>query len=357
MASIKDVAVLAGVSVASVSRVLNASRPVAGETRDRVIAAARRLNYSIDQRARAIRLKKSGTLGLIVADVGNPFTAQVIRAIESVAYRNGHDLFLCNSDEDEDRERLHCQALAAQRIGGVIVLPVSMNGTSLEPLLNNDIPVVCLDRNVDEYALDAVLVNNDAGGMMAAAALYEAGHRRIGIIGASRTTPGRDRARSFRRALFERGTTLDDDLVREGNYKEEGGYAETVALLSRSDAPTALFIVNHPMTVGALRAIRDLGLSVPRDVSVLAFDDPTWAQLLEPALSTMRQPTDQLGTCAAEMLIERVELQYTGPARLVLLQPRYMQRASVAVIDHERPAAESPARALARSAERAARGR
>jgi DNA-binding LacI/PurR family transcriptional regulator len=332
MASIKDVAELAGVSVASVSRVLNTSRPVAGATRERVIAAARQLSYSIDQRARAIRLKKSATLGLIVADVGNPFTAQVIRTIEAVAYRNGHDLFLSNSDEDADRERLHCQAMAAQRIGGVIVLPVTFSGAALAPLLSNGIPVVCLDRKVDDCARDAVLVNNDAGGTMAAVALYDAGHRRIGVIGASRTTPGRDRMIAFRRTLLERGVTLENGLVREADYKEEGGYSETLAVLSHDLRPTALFVINHPMTIGALNAIRDLGLRVPRDVSIVSFDDPTWAQLLDPALSTVRQPTDQLGTCAAEMVIERMQGAYTGPARLVLLQPRFMDRASVAVV-------------------------
>ena len=337
MANIKDVADLAGVSVASVSRVLNTSRPVAAATRERVIAAARQLNYSIDQRARAIRLKKSGTLGLIVADVGNPFTAQVIRTIEAVAYRNGNDLFLCNSDEDPDRERLHCQAMAAQRIGGVIVLPVTFSGEAFAPLVGNDIPVVCLDRKVDDRALDAVLVNNDAGGTMAAVALFEAGHRRIAVIGANRTTPGRDRVIAFRRTLLERGVTLENDLVREANYKEEGGYSETVAVLSPEIRPTALFVVNHPMTIGALRAIRDLGLHVPRDLSLVAFDDPTWAPLLDPALSTIRQPTDQLGTCAAEMLIERVEGRYSGPARLILLQPQYMDRASVATVPPSAP--------------------
>jgi DNA-binding LacI/PurR family transcriptional regulator len=298
---------------------------------------ARQLNYSIDQRARAIRLKKSGTIGLIVADVGNPFTAQVIRTIEAVAYRNGHDLFLCNSDEDPDRERLHCQAMAAQRIGGVIVLPVTFSAEALGPLLSNAISVVCLDRKVDDYALDAVLVNNDAGGTMAAVALHDAGHRRIGIVGANRTTPGRDRILAFRRTLLERGLPLDDDFVREANYKEEGGYSETLALLSREVRPTALFVINHPMTIGALRAVRDLGLHVPRDVSIVAFDDPTWAPLLDPALSTIRQPTDQLGTCAAEMLVERMEGQYTGPARLVLLQPRYMERTSVAAMLPQAP--------------------
>ena len=329
-------------SVASVSRVLNTSRPVAGETRDRVIAAARELNYSIDQRARALRLQKSGTLGLIVADLANPFSVQVIRSIEAVAYRNGHDLFLCNSDEDAERERLHCQAMMSQRIGGVILLPVSFSGSALLPLLNNDIPVVCLDRNIEDFALDAVLVNNDAGGTMAAVALYEAGHRQIGIIGAGRTTPGRDRVVSFRRTLRERGLHIDDDLVRNGDYKEDGGYTEALSLLSRAARPTALFIVNHPMTIGALRAIRDLGLHVPRDVSILAFDDPTWTPFLDPPLSAIRQPTDLLGTCAAEMLIERVDARYSGPARLIVLQPQYMERASIAALPPEAATAHRP---------------
>lgn len=336
MPSINDVAELAGVSIASVSRVLNTSRPVANETRERVMAAARQLNYNIDQRARAIRRKTSDTLGLIVADLGNPFTAQVIRTIEGVAYENGYDLFLCNSDEDEGRERLHCQAMLAQRIAGVIVLPVTFSGAALAPLISNGIPVVCLDRKVDDLELDAALVNNDAGGQMAAAALLAAGHRRIGVIGASRTTPGRDRMIAFRRTLFEHGVALEGELVREGNYKEESGYSETVAVLTSSQRPTALFIINHPMTIGAFRAAADLGLEIPRDVSILAFDDPTWARFLHPALSTLRQPTDQLGTTAANMLIERVKGTYEGPARLVLLQPRFMQRASIAA----QPAAE-----------------
>jgi LacI family transcriptional regulator len=218
---------------------------------------------------------------------------------------------------------------------------VTFSAAALAPLLNNDIPVVCLDRKVDDCALDSVLVNNDAGGTMAAIALYDAGHRRIGVIGAGRTTPGRDRMIAFRRTLLERGVVLENEFVREADYMEEGGYRETLAVLSRATRPTALFIVNHPMTIGALRAVRDLGLRVPRDVSIVSFDDPTWAPLLDPALSTIRQPTDQLGTCAAEMVVERMQAVYTGPARLVLLQPRYMERASVAVVVPHSPNAEA----------------
>jgi LacI family transcriptional regulator len=342
MASINDVAELAGLSIASVSRVLNTSRPVAAETRDRVMAAARQLNFHIDQRARGIRRKISDTLGLIVADVNNPFTGQVIKTIEAVAYRNGYDLFLCNSDEDQARERLHCEAMLAQRIAGVIVLPVTFSGAAFRPLISNEIPVVCLDRKVDDLELDAALVNNDAGGQMAAVALLAAGHRRIGVIGANRTTPGRDRIIAFRRTLRERGVSLDDDHVREGDYKEESGYTETVAVLSRPEPPTALFIINHPMTIGAFHAIEDLGLRIPQDVSILAFDDPAWARFLSPALSTLRQPTDQLGTSAARMLIERVKAQYTGPARQVLLQPRFMARGSIAAFANA-PANSRPA--------------
>lgn len=329
MASIKDVAERAGVSIASVSRVLNLSKPVAPETRARVLNAVRELNYSIDQRARALRLQKSSTLGLIVADVANPFFGQVIRTIEAVTYRNGHDLFLCNSDEDVERETFHLQAMRSQRIGGIILLPVSFSGASIAPLLKNDIPVVCLDRRVDDFELDVVLVDNRAGGRMAAQALFDAGHRRIAVVGASRTTPGRDRLTAFRDWLKSQGVDLAPELVREGNYREPGGYKETLATLSLPEPPTAIFCVNHPMTLGAFGAIRDMGLSVPKDISLIGFDDPSWAPFLDPPLTTIAQPTDQLGMSAAEMLIDRVAKRYTGAARSVMLQPRFMQRGSI----------------------------
>ncbi len=330
MASIKDVATRAGVSVASVSRVLNDSKPVADGTRRRVLAAADALHYSIDQRARALRRRKSGTLGLVVSDVGNPYFPDVIRAIEAVAYHSGHDLFLCNSDEDPERERFYIRAMIAQRIGGIIIVPVTFTSASLAPALRNDIPIVCLDRRVDDLQLDSVQIDNRAGGALAADALFDCGHRRIGAIVATRTTPGSDRLDGFAARLAERGAPLDAELVRDGEYKQSGGYAAARSLFALPDPPTALFVANHPMTLGALHAARERGFAVPRDMSVVGFDDTAWATFLDPPLTTIGQPTLALGTAAAELLIDRVEERYTGTARAIVLQPILMQRASVA---------------------------
>jgi DNA-binding LacI/PurR family transcriptional regulator len=330
LASIKDVAARAGVSVASVSRVLNQSKPVAEATQRKVLAAAEALHYSIDQRARALRRRKSGTLGLIVSDVANPYFPEVIRAIESVAYHSGHDLFLCNSDEDPERERFYVRAMIAQRIGGIIIVPVTFTSTSLALALRNNIPIVCLDRRVEDIQLDSVLIDNRAGGALAADALIDRGHRRIGAIVATRTTPGSDRLLGFAQRLAERGIPLPDELVRDGEYKQSGGYAAACSIFALSERPTGLFVANHPMTLGALQAARELRLNVPRELSLVAFDDTTWATFLDPPLTTISQPTDQLGSAAANLLIDRVEDRYHGPARTIVLEPRLMDRESIA---------------------------
>jgi LacI family transcriptional regulator len=196
--------------------------------------------------------------------------------------------------------------------------------------LRNDIPIVCLDRRLDDVQLDSVLIDNRAGGALAADALVDRGHRRIGAIVATRTTPGKDRLLGFAERLAERGVPLADELVRDGEYKQSGGYLAARSIFALTAPPTGLFVANHPMTLGALHAARECGLNVPRDLSLVAFDDTSWATFLDPPLTTISQPTDQLGTAAANLLIDRVEERYSGPARSIVLQPQLMDRASIA---------------------------
>ncbi len=330
MADIKDVAERAGVSVASVSRVLNESKPVTNHTRDRVLAAVRDLNYSIDQRARGLRRRKSGTLGLIVAEVGNPFFAQVIHSIEAVAYQSNHSLFLCNSDEDPERERFHLHAMQAQRIDGIIILPVTNSGDVLLPLLKQQAPVVCLDRRVEDMEIDSVLVDNVAGAMMAVAHLVGLGHRRIGYIGGRLVTPGLERLDGYRRGLMAHGIVEDAELTRQGNSMQESGYREALALLDLSVPPSAIFAINNPMSLGAIAALKERGLRVPHDISVIGFDDAPWSALLDPPLTTIAQPTDELGTAAARLLLERIEGRDDGAVQHVVLAPHLIERASTA---------------------------
>jgi len=254
MAGIKDVAARAGVSVASVSRVLNESKPVSAETRDRVLAAVRELNYSIDQRARALRRQKSGTLGLVVAEVRNPFFSEVIHSIEAVAYESNYSLFLCNSDEDPERERFHLRAMQAQRIDGIIILPVTTSGRALLPLVKHQVPVVCLDRRVDDMDLDSVLVDNVAGAVMAVSHLVALGHRRIGYIGGRPLTPECERLAGYRQGLAAHTIPEVPDLVRRGDSLQPSGYTQARALLDLPTPPSAIFVINNPMALGALTA-------------------------------------------------------------------------------------------------------
>ncbi|MBD5657386.1 MAG: LacI family DNA-binding transcriptional regulator, partial [Candidatus Eremiobacteraeota bacterium] len=214
MNSITDVARLAGLSVASVSRVLNDSKPVSEEVRDRVLRAAKELHYSIDRRARGLKSRKSGTIGLIVADAENPFFAQIIRSIENVTYESKHDLFLCNSDEDPEREQFHLAAMRAQRIDGIILLSVCASGKWLTPLLHAEIPIVCLDRHLPDVDLDIVIVDNDAGSRLAVNHLIQNGHRRIAIVTAHDATVSVERLASFRATLRENGVSPRADYER-----------------------------------------------------------------------------------------------------------------------------------------------
>jgi DNA-binding LacI/PurR family transcriptional regulator len=326
---ITDVARLAGVSVASVSRVLNDTDVVADSTRLKVLKAVEDLDFRIDLRARALSRQKSETLGIVVADVSNPFTAQVLKAIDFVTRENGYGLLLSDSGEDVERERANLEAMLAQRIEGIIYLPVTLSGKSLHRLIAEDIPVVCLDRYVEDVPTDAVVVDNDRAGALAAEVLVNAGHTRLGVIVAGETTVGRDRLRGFERKLGRLGVPLDPDLIRTGDLSLESGRDHTLSLCVLPGRPTALFVQNHPMALGALLALRELGLRVPRDVSVVSFDDPSWAQLLEPALTTIRQPTYELGSAAAQMLIERVARRYTDGPRRIVVEPSLVVRESV----------------------------
>ena len=326
---ITDVARFAGVSVASVSRVLNGTDAVADSTRLKVLKAVEHLDFRIDLRARALSRQKSETLGIVVADVSNVFTAQVLKAIDFVTRENGYGLLLSDSGEDSDREHDNIEAMLAQRIEGIIYLPVTLSGRSLRRLIAQDISVVCLDRYVEDVATDAVVVDNERAGALAAEVLIEAGHVRVGVIVAGESTVGRDRLRGFERELDRLGVALDPALVRTGDLSLESGREHTRSLCAMPAGPTALFVQNHPMALGALLALRELELGVPHDVSIVSFDDPNWAPLLEPALTTIRQPTYELGSVAATMLIDRVTHRYTGAPRRIVVEPSLVVRRSV----------------------------
>jgi LacI family transcriptional regulator len=307
MATMKEVAKLAGVSVATVSRVLNDKPNVSPELRSRVLQAVEKLSYQRNRVARSLRAKTSLIIGLIISDIQNPFFTSVVRGVEDVAYDHGYTLLLCNSDEDPDKERLYIDIMLAERVAGVIISPVAEVDNYSSVLLQAGVPVVAMDRRMRDLEVDTVVVNNVEGVYQAVGHLIEQGHRRIGFIGGpTRTTTGRERQEGYQKALAEHGLGLEQGLVKIGDFKQDSGYQMTCELLEMDDPPTAIFTANNLMTLGALNAIHEKRLSIPQEVAIVGFDDMSWAPSLAPPLTAVAQPTYELGRTAADLLLRRI---------------------------------------------------
>jgi DNA-binding LacI/PurR family transcriptional regulator len=270
----KEVAKLAGVSVATVSRVLNDNPNVSPELCSRVLAAVEKLNYQRNRVARSLRAKTSLIVGLIISDIQNPFFTSVVRGVEDVAYDHGYTLLLCNSDEDPTKEHLYIDIMLAEKVAGVIISPVAEVDNYSSLLLQAGVPIVSMDRRMRDLDVDTVLVNNVKGAYQAVSHLIELGHRRVGFIGGPlQTTTGRERHEGYKKALTEHGIGLEQGLVKIGDFKQDSGYQIACELLESDDSPVAIFTANNLMTLGALNAIHEKGLNIPQDIAIVGFDD------------------------------------------------------------------------------------
>lgn len=326
----RDVAKRAGVSVATVSRVLNESASVSADSRRRVLKAIEALDYQPSRAAQQLRARRGRVLGLIISDIQNPFFTSVVRGIEDVAHEHGYSLVLCNSDENAEKERLYVNVMRAEGAAGVILAAVSEDSPHVRALIDQRIPVVAIDRRLKDSSIDSVCVDNVAAACEAVSALIDLGHRRIGLIAVPlHITTGRDRHAGYLRAFHEHRLKASREWIRFGDTRETGGYACAGELLQLDPPVTALFATNSLMTLGALRRIHDMGLRIPQDISIIGFDDVPWAELLSPALSNVSQPTYELGRTAAQLLLERLSDPQRPPAH-VTLKTRLMLRESAA---------------------------
>jgi len=303
----KDVARQAGVSTATVSRVLNDQPNVKLEVRAKVLEAIEALKYRPSRVARRLRTNSTHVIGLIISDIQNLFFTSVTRGIEDVASRNGYSLILCNTDEDLDRERVYLEVMHDENVAGIILASASETGHDPE-LYNSHIPIVALDRLIKDVPLDTVLVDNVDGAKTAVTHLLSIGHRRIGLItGPQHLTTGRERQEGYEQALKEFGLAIDPALIRRADFRQVAeSRQQALELLMLPQRPTALFTANTMNTLGALTAIQECGLRIPDDIAIAAFDDIPWATLLNPPLTAVPQPTYALGKTAAEMLLERI---------------------------------------------------
>ncbi len=328
MATIKDVAERAGVSVTTVSHVLNETRYVSPELAARVWEAVEALDYQPNAVARSLRRKRTHTLGMIIPDNSNPFFAEVARGIEDVCFDLGYNVILCNSDQTSHKERRYIDLLTEKRVDGIVFVATGDRAEHLETVLARRVPVVVIDRELQDIQCDRVLTDNRAGGRQATEHLIRRGCRRIACIaGPSDVTPSWERVWGYQDALAAAGLPFDEHLVRRGDFQAASGYAAMRELLALPNPPTGVFACNDMMAIGAICAISEAGLAIPDDIAVVGFDDIALASYTNPPLTTVAQPRQEMGRLAAELLIERISNRGRPPQRR-LLQTRLVIRQS-----------------------------
>ena len=316
---IKDIAVDAGVSAATVSRVLNGSRAVNEDLRLRVLASVDRLGYQPNVVARSLRTGKSFVLGVIIPSITNPFFTYVARAVEDAALAAGYAATICSSDQDLDKERRYMDVLRNRMVDGVLIVVADMQRSDLTPLEQNGMPIVLVDRRLECDSCDSVTVDTQRGAYHAVEHLLSVGYRRIALLGGpTGVSTALSKERGYRQALLDHGFPLNESLIVSGEYTEPQGYALGQTLLDLPQPPDAVLVANNQMTLGFVRLLRERGLRVPQEIAFIGFDDAPWASLVVPPVTVIDQPTYDLGRRATELLLERIEGRRQETSHVVL---------------------------------------
>ncbi len=324
--TLHDVAREARVGVMTVSRVVNEERSVRPETAARVQTAIAKLGYQPNEAARSLKGQRSRTMGLVIADITNPFYAGCAKAIEEVARAHGYAVILCDSDEQIEIERQQVNLLARRRVDGLLLVPAANGHAYLADEQLAAMPVVALDRPIPGIPTDVVVVRNRRGAREATEHLIGHGHRRIAYIGAGEglyTT--RERRAGYREALKAAGLA---EISRTDAADSATAGRAMCELAALSEPPTAIFAMNNLITIGVLQALDHMGLRVPQDIALIGFDDFEIAALLHPRLTLVRQPATELGRRAAELLFERLDGRSSSPSRRVVLATDLIVRES-----------------------------
>ncbi|MDO4429947.1 MAG: HTH-type transcriptional repressor PurR [Lonepinella koalarum] len=330
MATIKDVAKLAGVSTTTVSHVINDTRHVAEETKKAVLSAIQQLNYSPSAVARSLKVNTTKSIGMVVTTSEAPYFAEIIHAVENYCYHQGYSLFLCNTQNDPEKIKNHLEMLAQKRVDGVLVMCSEYRDNSRDLLKSfSYMPMVVMDWGPLNPDTDLILDNSFEGGYLAAKHLLENGHTEIAYLSAdlSKTT-ARKRHEGFARALSEKGLEINPNWLFEGAFEPEDGYECMNKILAQEHRPTAVFCCNDVMALGAISAITDAGFNVPEDFSVVGYDNIHASRFYAPPLTTIHQSKARLGERALKLLFERIENK-TDKRETIEIHPELVVRKSV----------------------------
>lgn len=338
MATIRDVARAAGVSISTVSAILNGTARVSEKLTKRVWQAIEATQYSPDGVARSLRLGRTSSIGLVVGDISNPFFTSLAKAVESRASEAGYLVIVANTDEQQDRELKLLKLLREQRVAGIILAPAGQGVEyfSALSLLRNS-PAVLIDRHLPDAGFESVIVDNVAAAKMATDYLVRLNHRRIAIVlGKQHLWTTEQRLQGFHESLAAAGISPDPVLEISANSRIESAYDAVQHLLNLPNRPTAIFAANNLMMLGAIEAIMDMGFRCPEDISLAGIDDFPWISAIRPQLTTVAQPIKELGRVAVERLLDQIQsrksedVEQDCDRKVSVLSPRLFIRDSCA---------------------------
>ncbi|EGQ9315318.1 TPA: substrate-binding domain-containing protein [Vibrio parahaemolyticus] len=335
MATMKDIAKLAGVSTSTVSHVINKTRFVSEEISERVNNAAKELNYYAPSAlARSLKVNRTKTIGMLVTTSTNPFFGEVVKGVERSCYHKGYSLILCNTEGDNERMRQSINTLLQKRVDGLILMCSSLEGERIDVFERYpDIPVVVMDWGPMLFTSDKIQDNSLRGGYLAAKYLIDCGHTEIGCItGPLIKHQAQMRYEGYKRAMNEAGLEFNANWIIESDFECEGGYQAFKKMAERGKLPSSIFVSNDMMAMGVINAANELGIKVPDDLSIIGYDDIHIAKFMSPSLTTIHQPKYRLGQAAVETLVRRLD-DKSNEAQVVQLEPTLVVRNSVKLLN------------------------
>ena len=331
MATMKDIAKLAGVSTSTVSHVINKTRFVSEEISERVNIAAKELNYYAPSAlARSLKVNRTKTIGMLVTTSTNPFFGEVVKGVERSCYQKGYSLILCNTEGDNERMRESINTLLQKRVDGLILMCSSLEGERIDVFERYpDIPVVVMDWGPMLFTSDKIQDNSLRGGYLAAKYLIDCGHKEVGCItGPLIKHQAQMRYEGYKRAMLEAELEFNANWIVESDFECEGGYQAFKKMVERGPLPSSIFVSNDMMAMGVINAANELGIQIPEQLSIIGYDDIHIAKFMSPSLTTIHQPKYRLGQAAVETLLRKLD-EKSVEAQVVQLEPTLVERNSV----------------------------
>ncbi len=328
--NLKDVAQKLNISVSTVSRVVNGKVYVKPETREMVMKALDELNYTPNQVARSLKNKATKTIGIVVPDISEDFFAYVIKGIDNVLSRNGYTIILCDTGESAQKEELYINLLSEKQIDGVILATVCKEHQTLYKLIAKELPIIFIDNLPHlKTNYDSVIIDNSRASYMAVEHLINLGHKTVGaIIGKMDETTGYERLSGYKKALEDNHLPVNENLIKIGDFKEKSGYEGMKSLLEMNKDISAVYVASSKMTYGAIKAIKEKGLQIPKDISLVGFDIHDVSGLITPSITTVLQPEERIGKVAGELMLKRLQDSDERYSQKIVLEPEILIRDS-----------------------------